>query len=56
MRSMPGNSYGLGSLAESWLSVSAVIAFLAATFAGSGKNKLGFDQVAIDKGRPSISG
>jgi DNA polymerase-1 len=40
------NSHGLGSLAESWLG-HAVIAY--GDLVGSGKNKLGFDQVAIDK-------
>lgn len=40
------NSHGLGSLAESWLG-HAVIAY--GDLTGSGKNKLGFDQVPIDK-------
>ena len=40
------NSHGLGSLAESWLG-HAVIAY--GDLIGSGKNKLTFDQVAIDR-------
>lgn len=40
------NSHGLGSLAESWLG-HAVIAY--GDLVGSGKNKLTFDQVAIDR-------
>jgi DNA polymerase-1 len=40
------NSHGLGSLAESWLG-HAVVSY--GDLTGSGKNKLTFDQVAIDR-------
>jgi len=40
------NSHGLDSLAERWLG-HAVVAY--GDLTGSGKNKLGYDQVAIDK-------
>ncbi|SDO00978.1 DNA polymerase I [Afipia sp. GAS231] len=40
------NSHVLGSLAESWLG-HAMVAY--GDLTGSGKNKLGFDQVAIDR-------